>query len=135
MIHGIKVNFSNSKTITDNHEAEIDFNSKVSEFECIVQDSLINTVVINGSDKFEPEKGTNLLSNSFSSLLVDNDTKHEFNFASLATRYFMNLNIPNPDLRIKKYSLVPKTFIPNGILFNAFFESNDGQQIGREITS
>lgn len=60
------------------------------EFECSVQNALVNIATLQGSDYVFPEKGTTIYKSALNGSLVDlNAARHAANFAALDTFLFL----------------------------------------------
>lgn len=150
----IKINFS--KNPNHNTGAEIDFNSAISGFASVVQDALIHTITIQGSNKVIPTLGTQFIADAWAGKIYGVDgIIHACNFAAMDTMDTLNKEIresipydaskifttltANEELAsfnqslIKEYKLTPKKLSEQGAVLNAYFISTKGEIIGEEI--
>lgn len=151
---GILINFASSKY--NNKGAKIDFNKKISGFNSVVQDALINTISIRNKNLYSKEVGTSLLPDAWSGRIfgVEGIT-HAANFAASDTINFTNNEIyavlPDDEQQIFKsstttneymdlpqsfiltYNLKPLQITENGVVLNAYFASSKGETKGVDI--
>lgn len=124
------------RILFDGDNTGFDFSEPVLDFESIIQDALVNTATIRGSDPIYEDRGTNLLSEAVKGNLIDiNSAIHASNFASIDTLLFMRQtedNLTNP-LRLSMYELQPVNFTYSGLQLNATFISSDGETIGTSV--
>ena len=102
------------------------------DFECSVQNALVNLGSVQGGDKVFPDKGTDLLKTAVSGALFDlNSANHASNYAALDTLAFSKAadyqDNPEP---ITGMTLKPATFTGGVLTLDVKFTSSRGRTSG-----
>jgi len=108
--------------------ADFDFTTPVEDFDCLIQNSLVNIGSMKGTDRVFPDAGTNLFRSALNGALLDTTAAaHASNFAALSTLNFVQANDysddPNPLVGI---ILRPATFSRQRLTVDAQFTAADG---------
>ena len=100
----------------------------LNDFDCTVQNGLVDMAVRRGTDKLFPDKGTDLLKTALSGALVDlNAANHASTFAALAVLAFSRASeYPDATEVLAKVTVQPATFTANKLQVVAQFTSNLG---------
>lgn len=102
------------------------------EFECAVQNALVNIGSVKGSDSVFEDKGTNLLKSALNGALVDlNSANHVTVAAALDTLLFSQAtDYPDTTERLSTLALKPASFSGGVITIDAQFKSSLGRVSG-----
>ena len=106
------------------------------EFECAVQNALVNIGSIKGGDTAFPTKGTDLLMSALNGALVDlNSANHVTVVAALDTLLFSQANdYADTAEQLSSLSLKPAAFSGGAIIIDAQFKSSLGRVSGSITT-
>lgn len=106
------------------------------EFECSIQNALVNIGSLKGGDTAFPDKGTNLLMSALNGALVDlNSANHVTVVAALDTLLFEQAHdYPDTVEKLSTLSLKPATFSGGAVVVDAQFKSSLGRVSGTITT-
>lgn len=111
-------------------------NSKVSDFNTIVQNGMVNIGTENGSDPLYPTRGTKLYASGVvGALTTFEEAYHASNFAALDTTFFLKLSdytVVDYE-RVRLVELQPVSYVGTQMSINARFEGETGTVVGKQI--
>lgn len=111
--------------------AKFNFEEKLDSKRLIVQNYLVNTANIRGSNLVFPQKGTNLLRALNGGIVFDRTTAvHQANFAATDTLIYETSQQNDLDLTVDRFTLFIKDLNPQNLTLTTFFEFSDGTSVG-----
>jgi hypothetical protein len=116
--------------------AKFNFDEPIEDFSALIQNCLVNVGTSKDTDRVFEEKGTDLLKDAVSGLLVDpGGIAGSAQFASVDTLFFIRDNTPDGfDVFVDEIRLVPVDFDINNLQIETKFISSDGTEIGNLTT-
>ena len=127
---GLALQFSGASGIT------LAVTKKVTDFNCVAQNGMVNIACDKGSDFIYPDKGTTLYKDALAGKVPTfTDAYHYSNFAALDTRFFLKNQAPAGVEVIDKVVLLPFTYTTAGLVLNASFSGANGTTIGITTTT
>lgn len=117
----------------ENGGATFNFEEKLDSKRLLVQNYLVNTATVRGSNLIFPQKGTDLLRVVNGGTVFDETTAtHQANFAATNTLVFENSQQNDLDLTVDRFKLFPKTLNPENLTLTTLFEFSDGTVVGED---
>lgn len=130
-MEGLAINFVKSGAL-------LAVGSKVSDFNTIVQNGMVNIATEAGSDPIYATRGTELYSAGvLGALTTYDEAYHASNFAALDTSFFLKLSDyteVNYE-RVRLVELQPVTYTGTQMNINARFEGENGTVVGKQVTN
>ncbi len=123
-----------TKLIFDETGPRLDLGQKVTGFDSMVQNCLVNIGTHKGSDPLFPDRGTTLFQDGLRGRLVSEVwARHDCNFAALDTLAFAQVtDAAQNEAPIQKFSLTIKDFEVSKLRLSVFAESAAGEPRGNE---
>ena len=155
----MKINGQNTEKVYE--YPQFDFTQIAQGFYGTVQNSLIETLTIQGSDRSHPERGTTLQEETVTAFITNNtDLIHSCNFAAETVRLNQNNDLlsnyketvtietengvdtvtynPMNELvspAIDTYKLTPEAYELDSCKLQAYFKSTDGEEYGINLST
>lgn len=113
-------------------KGSIHLDETISEFDCTIQNCLVNLGTTKGSDTVFLEKGTKLFARALAGVMINQqEADHTCNFAALDTLFFTNEYDPNiGQERLQDFRLQPQSFNNFRLKAQVQIKTSTGRVIG-----